>query len=145
MKKEDVIQHYRELVAALGEDPHHVVLSAGAAAVMMGIRDETDDLDVDVLPGVFKWVCGTKPVIVEENVSDRVAYSDHVDLHVLDEDRGVVCIDGIWVYSPRELLAQKRKLAKMPNRTPGKMLRDSIEIGLLEELAKSPVFTARAV
>jgi hypothetical protein len=145
MRKEDVVAQYHQLVSALGESAHHVVLSAGAAAVMMGLRDETDDLDADVLPGVFKWVCTNKKVIVEENVNDRVKYSEHVDLHVLDEDRGIVCIEGVWVYSPRELLNQKRHLARMENRPYGKMVRDQIEITLLEELIKTPKFTARAV
>lgn len=145
MRKEDVIVQYHQLVSALGESPHHVVLSAGAAAVMMGLRDETDDLDADVLPGVFKWACTAKKLIVEDNVNDRIKYSEKVDLHILDEDRGVVCIEGVWVYSPRELLHQKKHLARMENRPYAKMIRDQIEITLLEELIKTPKFTARAV
>jgi hypothetical protein len=147
MRKEEVIARYQELVKELVEPAHNVVLSAGSASVMMGLRDETDDLDADVLPGVFKWACAVKKatVIVEENVNDRIKYSDKVDLHILDEDRGRVCIEGVWVYSPQELLNQKRYLMRMPNRRAEKMLRDQLEVSQLEELIRKPKFTAKAV
>jgi hypothetical protein len=145
MKKDDVIVQYKALVHELGESAHNVVLSAGAAAVMMGIRDEAGDLDVDVLPGVFKWAAGTKNVIKQEGLSDRVEYSEHIGLYMLDEDRGKVCIDGVWVYSPRELILQKRVLTRAPGRGMGKLVRDQIELGLLETMGHTTKFTARAV
>jgi hypothetical protein len=133
------------LVSELGESAHNVVLSAGSAAVMMDIRNETDDLDVDVLPGVFKWAASSKTILKEEGVNDRIKYSDKVDLHVLDEDRGRVCIDGVWVYSPRELLMQKRAMLRIPGRGMGKLVRDQIEITQLEQMGQSTKFTAKAV
>jgi hypothetical protein len=122
-----------------------VVLSAGAAGVMMGIREETEDLDADVLPNVFNWAALTKKLVIEKGISDRIAFSEKVDLHILDEDRGVVCIEGVWVYSPRELLNQKRALSSLSSRPMGKLVQDQVEITLLEELVKAPKFTARAV
>jgi hypothetical protein len=146
MKKDDVISQYKALVRELGENAHNVVLSAGSASVMMGLRDETNDLDVDVLPGVFKWAATTKTVIEEEGFNPRVIYSEHIDLHILDEDRGKVCIEGVWTYSPRELVNQRREMVKNPKRNPDKLPQDHIEIALLEGLARSGnKFTAKAV
>lgn len=143
MNKDQVKTRYNALVESLGELPHHVVLSAGGALVMMGVRDKTDDLDVDVRPGVFTWAAVTHPKIVEENVSPRVQYNSFVDLHELNEDTGLACVEGVWCYSPRELLLQKRHLSNMPNRLLGKRERDLMEIVQLESLVRSPRLTAR--
>lgn len=143
MDKDQVKVRYNALVEKLGELPHHVVLSAGGALVMMDVRDKTEDLDVDVRPGVFKWASTGKEIILEENVSPRLAYDSFIDLHELNEDTGLVCIEGVWCYSPREMLLQKRHLASIPNRTPGKRERDLMEIVQLESLVRSPRLTAR--
>lgn len=140
-----MIAQYKALVRELGENAHNVVLSAGAAAVMMGIRDETVDLDADVLPGVFKWAATTKTIAKLEGTTDRVVYAETIGLHMLDEDRGRVCIDGVWVYSPRELILQKRMLAHVPDRGLGKLVRDQVEIAQLEAMGVSTKFTAKVV
>lgn len=143
MNKDLVIARYQALVEKLGELPHHVVLSAGGALVMMGVREETEDLDVDVRPGVFKWCAQGRDLIVEDNVSPRVVYDPFIDLHELSEDTGLACIDGVYCYSAREMLIQKRHLASMPNRKPGKRERDLMEIVQLESLVRSPRLTAK--
>lgn len=143
MNRDQVISRYKALVEKLDELPHHVVLSAGGALVMMGVREKTEDLDVDIRPSVFNWVGITLPKIAEENVSLRIKYDSFIDLHVLSEDTGLACIDGVWCYSAREMLLQKKHLANIPNRTPGKRERDLMEIVHLESLVRSPRLTAR--
>lgn len=143
MNKDQVIVRYNALVKDLGELPHHVVLSAGGALVMMGVRETTEDLDVDVLPGIFKWASAGKQVITEENVSPRLEYDKFIDLHELNEDTGLACIEGVYCYSAREMLIQKRHLASIPNRLHGKRERDLMEIVQLESLVRSPRLTAR--
>lgn len=143
MDKDQVIARYKALVENLGELPHHVVLSAGGALVMMGVRPTTNDLDVDVLPGVFKWAAQGRDLIHEENVSPRVVYDPFIDLHELSEDTGLACIEGVYCYSAREMLIQKKHLAAMPNRKPGKREQDLMEIVQLEALVRSPRLTAK--
>lgn len=143
MNKDQVKKRYDALVEALGELPHEVVLSAGGALVMMGVRETTNDLDVDVRPGVFKWVAKIREIIIEANVNPRLKYDAYIDLHELSEDTGLACIDGVWCYSPRELLLQKRHLSDIPNRTQGKRERDLMEIVQLESLVRSPRITAK--
>ena len=140
-----MIAQYKALVRELGEDPHNVVLSAGAAVVMLGIRNETVNLDADVLPGVFKWAATTKSIEKLEGISERVVYAESIGLHILDEDRGRVCVDGVWIYSPRELIIQKRGLVYVPTRGLGKLVQDQIEIAQLEQMGHSTKFTAKAV
>lgn len=144
MDKESVIRQYKKLVEELGEQPHSVVLSSGAALVMMGIRDQTQDLDVDVPANIFKWLGNTRQVIAEEHCSPRIQYSPEVDVHELSEHTAVVCIAGVWMYSPGELLLQKRHLANLPTRPAHKREKDLLEITELEALKRSPqALTAR--
>lgn len=145
MKRDQVIARYNALVQELKEDPHNVVLSAGAALVMMGVRDEAEDLDVDILGPVFRWVSGSKAVLLEEGFAERIEYAPGIDLHILDEDTGIVCVDGVWIYSPQSMLTQKRYLAKHPNRKEDKRVIDLMEIGVLEHMIKQSNFTARVV
>ena len=143
MNKQELMDQYKLLVNELGEHPHHVVLSAGGALVMMGLREKTDDLDVDIQPSVFKWAALGRNVITEENVSPRVKYKENIDLHELSETTAVVCIDGVWVYSPGEMIIQKRHLATLPNRAFGKRERDLIELTQLESLQRNSRLCAR--
>jgi hypothetical protein len=143
MNRDQVISRYKALVTALGDPAHLVILSAGGALVMMDVREETVDLDVDVSPMTFKWVGMSKPVLLEENVSPRIEYDPFIDLHELSDTTGIVCVDNVWIYSPSEMLKQKRHLAAMPNRKPNKRERDLMEIVQLESLVRSPRLTAR--
>lgn len=144
MDKKAVIELYTKLVEELAEPAKDVVLSAGAAMVMMGLREETADLDVDVLPNVFKSIGRTRGIVTEEGGFTLIHYSDHVALHEFDVNSGRVCIEGVWTYSPGELLTQKRYLSTHPKRNPSKYEQDRKDIEALEALIKSPVkFTAR--
>lgn len=145
MNKEEVKQRYLELVKELGEVPHEVVLSAGAALVMMGVREETADLDVDIMPNSFKAIGRVKGIKTDGGFT-LIHYSDHVDLHEFDISTGRVCVDDVWTYSPGEMLTQKRYLVNHPQRSEEKRKQDRLDIEKLETIVKSPAkFTARAV
>lgn len=147
MNKQAVILQYHQLVNELGEEPHDVVLSAGSALVMMGVREETTDLDVDVNEGVFKMYLRKSGIALDAvpGLGECVAYSDTIDLHQRNEDVGVVCIEGVWVYSPSAMLMQKRFLVSHPKRKPEKIPQDLADIAKLEELVRSQKLTARVV
>lgn len=145
MDKAQVVERYRQLLSELKEEPRDVVLSAGSALVMLGIRETTQDLDVDVSTGVFKFLSRTNLVIVEEGISDLIKYGVDVDIHERDSSTGVVCVEGVWLYSPSSLLMQKRYLAKLPTRKEGKRETDLQEISLLEELIRGQKLTARVM
>lgn len=146
MDKKAIVKAYTELLVELGEQAKDVVLSAGAALVMMGIRESTADLDVDVLPNVFKILGKKKGVELEDGSFTMIHYSDHVHIHELDTLTGRVCIEGVWCYSPGEMLTQKRYLVNHPKRNPNKLEQDRKDIEGLEALVKGPVkFTARVV
>ena len=148
MDKAAVIERYKTLLNELDEPAYSVVLSAGSALVLLGVRQSTTDLDVDIPEGTFKMFerSGKFPVLPAAGGDGKhLKFDKDVDLNVLDTDRGVVCLGGVWSYSPSELLAQKRYLSKSPERSPEKRAADLQDIGVLETLIKDRSLTARAL
>jgi hypothetical protein len=148
MDKAAVIERYRTLLNELNEPAHSVVLSSSSALVLLGVRMTTEELDADVPEGVFKMFerSGRFPVLeAAEGDSKHLKFDADVELNVLDTDRGVVCLGGVWSYSPSELLAQKRYLSKFPERSEGKRAADLLDIVALETLIKERSLTARAL
>lgn len=156
MDRARVVERYKELLNQLGEPAQNVVLSAGAALVILGLREKTTNLNVDVPTGVFLWAFNntnaqlkasgqTLQTIRVENGVPLFNLSDDVSLQELSDTTGLVCVEGVWMYSPFELLQQKRYLAKLPNRDQDKRERDLKEVGLIEELRRGQKLTARVM
>ena len=148
MDKAAVIERYRTLLNELDEPAHSVVLSAGSALVLLGVRETTSDLDADVPENLFRLYERSGKFTVREaaeGMTKSLKFDTDVDLNVLDTDRGVVCVNGVWVYSPGELLVQKRYLSKLPGRDEGKRAADLSDIASLETLTKGRSHTARAL
>lgn len=148
MDKAAVIERYKTLLNELDEPAYSVVLSAGSALVLLGVRQSTTDLDVDIPEGTFKMFerSGKFPILPAAGGDGKhLKFDKDVDLNVLDTDRGVVCLGGVWSYSPSELLAQKRYLSKSPERSPEKRADDLQDISVLETLIKDRSLTARAL
>jgi hypothetical protein len=148
MDKTAVVERYRTLLNELDEPAYSVVLSSGSALVLLDVREVTSDLDVDIPEGTFKMFerSGKFPVLEATNGDGKhLKFDKDVDLNILDTDRGVVCLGGIWSYSPSELLAQKRYLSKSPDRSEEKRAADLLDIAALEILIKDRSLTARAL
>lgn len=145
MNKARVVERYKQLLNELDEDARSVILSAGAALVVLGIRENTRGLDVAVQPGVFRYLSTARPVVKEVGTSDTVQFAEDVNVHEFDDTTGVVCVEGVWMYSPSELLKQLRYLAKLPNSKEGKRETDLQEISQLEQLIQGQRLTARVL
>lgn len=148
MDKEAVIERYITLLNELNEPARNLVLSAGSALVVLGVRETTADLDVDVPEGVFKVYerSGKFEVTAATlDISKRLKFDVDVDLHILDEDRGRACLNGVWIYSPNELLIQKRYLSNLEGRDAEKRAADLVDITALETLIKGRNYAARVM
>jgi len=146
MDKAAVIERYRALLNELDEPARNVVLSSGSALVLLGVRMTTADLDADIPENLFRlYERSGKFTVLEatEGLSKQLKFEPDVDLSVLDTDRGVCCIGGVWAYSPSELLAQKRYLSTFPGRSEGKRAADLLDIIALETLVKEQKHSAR--
>lgn len=145
MNKEQLIARYKTLVEKLREEPHNVVMSAGGALVILGMRKRVEIVNVDVLPNVYKWLTNTKDVVKKDHIDPFIQFDSCSRIHESDEMTGIVCIDGIWLYSPGELLRQKRRISSFPNRNRGRLARDIREMAMLQELMRSPTITAKMI
>lgn len=155
MNKAEVVGRYKQLLDDLGEEPRNVILSAGSALVMLGLREETASLDVDVPTNVFKWALnktlarlkaeGKEFQMRATTGAPRFKLNEFVCLQELEESTGIVCVEGVWLYSPSALLVQKRYLSKMPNRKEIHREVDLREVTLLEQLIHGQKHTARVM
>lgn len=115
MNRKELIQKYREFLRDFKLGASQVVVGAGGALCVLGLREETSDIDVDVPLEVFNRLLklglpthefvipGQKPVQVIEA-------TEVVDVHVRTNKDPVVLTDGVCHYTPEVLLAFKQKL-----------------------------------
>ena len=143
--KAQLKERYQKVIDYLNEPPHTVLLTAGGALVMMGLREQTEDLDLDIPESVYNWCAGNHPVVEGLGGVSYVRMGNDVSFQKGIEERGLVCIEGVWCYSPREMIHQKRWLATHPGRTESKRDQDLMDIRQLESLSNATKFTARSV
>lgn len=136
MNKEHFKSLYKLTVMRLGETPENVVVSAGGALLMFGLREETSDIDLDVSEETFKRFehfgeleyFGDKKIINLDNL---------IALHQMEGDVEVVEIEGVFVYSVESLISFKKKLINNPLRKKEKIEQDLSDLSKLEILLKS--------
>ena len=136
MNKFEVIEQYTKLVSELQVPSNKVVLSAGGALVILGLRDTTKDLDV-AIPASDFYKCVTNKgsdFVVDDNYGNwRFPYNDSVDMHVLKEDYPTIMVGNVCINTPMNLLEQKKWLLNNPTRSADKKRQDEIDIGKLNE------------
>jgi hypothetical protein len=130
VNRQQFIAEYLKACKVLGLPPRQVVVSAGGACLMYGLREETDDLDVDV-PEAFwdKLVkAGHEPLKFHKPFpGELIQYDEKLALHHW-EGVATRMVDGVCVYAPIALLEQKLKL----NRP-----KDQADIAALKEMIKA--------
>ncbi len=115
MDKKELTQRYRAFLRDFKLGASQVVVGAGGALCVLGLREETSDLDVDVPLEVFNRLLkkglpthefvtpGQKPVLVIEA-------AEFVDVLERTNKDPVVFTDGVCHYTPEVLLAFKQRL-----------------------------------
>lgn len=145
MDKIELIEKYQSVLKALNEPGHNVLVSSGSALVILGVRNKTDTLNVNVPPNVFKYLSSTKTVIQRSGCTPYIQLDKQTRAHPSADYTGVCCVEGIWLFSVSELIKQKKEVTKHPNRLPINKLRDQKEIDALEVLLKSNKTTSKMV
>lgn len=131
-----VITAYKQLCVVLELEPKSVVLSAGAALVMLGLRKYTNDLDADIPVEDYIKVLQRKPA-QEGLTGSYVEFDGITDLHRLPDDftrADIVDIQGVQIYSVERLIAQKEMMRDHPKRNREKIPQDTKDIKALKEL-----------
>lgn len=129
MNRLELIREYKQIAELLDGD---LVVSAGAALVMLGIREECGDIDVDV--SIYTW----ERLFTPEQRSKapngplpKLGMDFHPALITRDSWKD---IDGVKVYEIDHLIKQKQELIARPDRFPEKLPQDRLDLAGLHKL-----------
>lgn len=137
----DKVELKRVLLSVLTQEGislDQVVIGFGGAMVMLGLRETTSDIDLDVEEGIYHRY--QKAGYTEEMglLGKYISISKEVDIHISAPLRTVV-IDGIKCHHPQALLEQYRLFQRHPDRNPAKRDQDARSCALLEKYSKFEV------
>lgn len=112
MNKVELVSEYHRVCRMLAIPAQQVVLGAGGALMMLGLREQTQDLDLSIPPEVFAALCAASPErAIEKSATLTVfAISSLTDLHAQDTDWEIEQTEGVWHLTAEAVLEQKRKL-----------------------------------
>lgn len=116
INKSELTAAYTDFVKHYNLRAEVVVVGAGGALVMMGLREETGDIDVTTTVRVFRRFqlmgkpTSTFPATGSRPAVKVVAATDLIDLHTGVEGKAKMCTEGVWHETPEELLAFKSTL-----------------------------------
>lgn len=112
MQKQELIERYREFITLHHLTAEQVIVGAGGALCLMGLRQEAQDIDIDVGSRVFemflsqghpKHYFGKSSILV-------IKVAELIDAHLRDNSDPVVKTDGVCHYSAKAVLAFKQRL-----------------------------------
>lgn len=114
LKRQDIIREYHQAIKELGIEPRDMVVGAGAACVLHGVREQTQDIDVAVADKLFDELLSTKQYTVRHFQTDEVLeYNSIIDIHRLSANIQINVIEGIHCYSVEQVLKQKQQLNRL--------------------------------
>ncbi len=117
-----------EAIAPYTDAP--LVLSAGAALAVYGIRDHYDDLDLDVEPKAYQVLLDAQvfPTFPIPNLKDGIRVFEWADIHCRQGWVETVEVEGVVVYTLDCMLQQKLSLLYLPGRCDAKKESDHRDI-----------------
>ena len=121
---EDIKRHYNAFLEKEGLIYAQVILSAGGAMVMHGLRKTTNDLDIEVPPEHFDKLLnsGKYPIHKFDDVT-VIEYSDEIEVHSNLTFKDVINLDNVMCYSTLSILTQKLELNREKDQNDIKILR----------------------
>ena len=131
--KKQLKKVYREFCVLSKQPPEEVILSCGGALVLLGLRESTDDLDLDVS---FPFYLHVKELCGDGFSSGPNSYrwTFGVDIHPIMKPQMVSIVEGIYCYSLQALIDQKHALLARPERNQLKKVQDRVDLRKLIEL-----------
>lgn len=127
-------KRYLKEEALAGRD---VVLTAGGALVMYGLRTDTIDLEVDIPQFAFVRYSTAYPERYRTYPTGPILVKGQVDVRARQyPNADVRCIEGVWVPEPSVLLGQKVRLYTWPDRPVWKLKQDMDDIQAIIKLMR---------
>ena len=130
MDMNEFARTYFNFCNEVGLRPAQVIVSAGGALLMLGLRERCEDLDLDVPASTYalqRYRLGAEKERVTKH-GTFLDYNEKVSLQRLPTGITVQTVNGIWLYSLDDLIRQKEALIQSLDRTPLKVKQDLIDI-----------------
>ena len=129
--KQQVISQYILFCKLSQLPPEKVILSAGGALVLLGLREKTADLDLDV-PVAFYNKVKSDYGIGYLKEGDRYRWDETIDIKP-SLDIPSFCSEGVYCYTISELIKQKEYLLTLDTRPSVKKIQDKIDLMKLKK------------
>lgn len=105
MNKQAIIDLLLKNIELMDLKPEQVVLGFGGALVLMGLRGETDDIDLDVPLASWCKFCALGGEIRKTMFGACFNFSENISLKAMSNRKPAIqVIDGIQCYAPTYLL-----------------------------------------
>ena len=133
---EVIVSQIKALSLSLGVASSDIYISAGGALMMLGVRQNTGDLDLSIPKATFDALVKRDPVkLVNTMYGPVYEYSPIIDLHVADHAKeDLMEVQGVWMPKLDFLIKQKESLASMVNRPVDKARQDLMDLNGLRKL-----------
>lgn len=132
--REQLIEQYKKSQLEANIPAVMFIVSAGGALVMHGIRESTEDLDIDTNEKNYQMLVDAEYPVIDDGFP-RVHLNKHTDVHMVTIPLiETMKIDGVWCYTLEYLQTQYEKLAAHPDRNPEKVDRDLDTVAKLKKL-----------
>lgn len=131
MTRNDLILHYQNFIKFERLTNQEAIVGAGGAMVMLGLRESTEDIDMDVPEMVFHRIVikhGLETKKISTSCSNMLAkYDSVIDLH---KSSGVptMVVDGVRIWKPSFILQFKEKLNRDKDQKDISVLREYLGI-----------------
>lgn len=112
MNKTELVSHYQNFLDLQGLTAEQVTVGAGGALCLLGLREQTADIDVDVDSAVFELLLeqGHPTHRFGESQILVIEVTPMIDAHLCDANDTVMLTDGVAHYTPDAVLSFKRRL-----------------------------------
>ena len=132
--KQQVISQYILFCELSHLPPENVILSAGGALVLLGLREKTADLDLDVPISFYNKVKRDYGIgYLKEG--DCYRWDETVDIKP-SLDIPSFCSEGVYCYTISELIKQKEYLLTLDTRPSVKKIQDKIDLMKLKRIVE---------
>ena len=133
MKKQEFVAAYVAAVEQLGLKSSEVAVTAGGALLMLGLREETDDLDLDIPLAAFEQLAKTHPVKMFGD-SKVIDIAPDVSVHISKGEGVERTPEGVYIVGLWGLIRLKNKISRLPERNAAKVAADLVDLKKLTQL-----------
>lgn len=129
MNRQEVVSEVLAFCQLYAIPRESVVLTAGSAMVMYGLREETRDLDMCLTSASLKAVLSQTNE--QPDLKGYLTIYSKYDIHEVEDEKFCV-ISGLRVVCLHDLLRLKRQLSKLATRSQDKTRQDLTDIAMID-------------